>query len=141
LVDTFDRFCDTAETEAIFSNDEKYESVMYSCMSRRWSDAGGSEYLSFLVLAQESYTLYTYDESLETFAIRPLQLQIDGEGDAQTTEENLPEFVYDGDDAAIGAICAYQQEQNRDSLDEGEVWIPAYVIVYSRKLSKRTEQN
>jgi hypothetical protein len=133
MCDTFDQFCRFDELESIFFGDEKRESVMYSGQSIRWTDAAGGENISFLVLKDESYVMYTYQESTRQFTQTALRL-VGTESESAVTEqdatqpEGLPEFIYTGDDEAVAAIISYLREQNRYAIEKTGVWIPEFVI-------------
>jgi hypothetical protein len=132
MCDTFDRFCQFDELDSVFNSYEKEESVMYSEQSILWTDEAGEEKISFLVLKDESYVMYTYQESTGQFTQTAIRL-----GDTGSTEteqdngqaEDLPEFVYTGDDEAAAAITSYFSEQDRDSAEEMGVWMPEFVIL------------
>jgi hypothetical protein len=106
---------------------------MYSGQSIRWTDAAGGENISFLVLKDESYVMYTYQESTRQFTQTALRL-VGTESESAVTEqdatqpEGLPEFIYTGDDEAVAAIISYLREQNRYAIEKTGVWIPEFVI-------------
>lgn len=135
-VDTFNEFCNRDELEHLFSNDSKYDTydtVMYSEKSKCWTDAVGEEKVSFLTIIDNSYILYTYQKSTEEFST--IRIQMDGyqtgqagTGETSQKEQNLPDFVYTGTDMAVKAICKYQLEEIREELEDGEVWIPNFII-------------
>jgi hypothetical protein len=132
MCDTFDQFCQFDELESVFFGDEKKESVMYSRLSIRWIDETGEEKISFLVLKNESYVMYTYQESTSQFTQTALRLAVAEstvtEQDAEP-KEGLPKFVYTGDDEAVAATISYLRARNEEYVtDETSVWIPEFVI-------------
>jgi hypothetical protein len=132
MCDTFDQFCQFDELESVFFGDEKKESVMYSRQSIRWIDETGEEKISFLVLKNESYVMYTYQESTSQFTQTALRLAVAEstvtEQDAEP-KEGLPKFVYTGDDEAVAATISYLRARNEEYVtDETSVWIPEFVI-------------
>lgn len=135
-IDTFDKFCNRDEVKYLFSNDSKYDTydtIMYSEKSKCWTDAAGEEKVSFITIIDNSYILYTYQRSTKEFSTIKIQMdryQTGQEGAGETSHkvQSLPEFVYTGTDMAVKAICNYWLEEKREYLEDGEVWIPNFII-------------
>lgn len=134
-IDTFEEFCNNKEVKYIFSNevDSKYDTVMYSEKSKCWTDNTGEDNISFLAITDKCYRLYTYQKSTKSFSAIKIQManhqtEQASTGETSHKEQSLPEFVYTGDDMAVGAICDYLSEEKGEFLEDGVVWIPEFVI-------------
>jgi hypothetical protein len=127
------KMCETGET---FRDNDTFEPIMnqyrqsraeLSSMSIGWTDEAGEENTSFLVIKEESYFLYTYQENQKELKETPLLL---GNAGDVIQEEDLPEFIY-SDDEVLETIYQYDLEQDSDCYysDKNTVTIPAHVIL------------
>jgi hypothetical protein len=127
------KMCETGET---FRDNDTFEPIMnqyrqsraeLSSMSIVWTNEAGEENTSFLVIKEESYFLYTYQENQKELKETPLLL---GNAGDVIQEEDLPEFIY-SDDEILETIYQYDLEQDSDCYysDKNTVTIPAHVIL------------
>lgn len=86
-----------------------------------WNDSAGQSNISFLVLDNDVYTLYTTPTEESSLSQHELSLDV-----STNDSHGFSSFVYTGDDKAVAAIIDYFQEDS--SYYEEGCEIPEYVI-------------
>lgn len=110
----------------------KYDDSVYSRECIRWTDADGTERLSFLVVTGNcDFVLYSRPadgNELTTAALSIETVPTDAE-----ENNKLPEFRYSGDDAVLAALCdlTLQEEAGRYYASPNSVFIPAPHICHT----------
>lgn len=131
-IDTFHKFHEYGVGE---EGKNHTEIEMYSERSIKWKDANGEEFISYVTVKNNAYHLNTYQTKTDSIVTEKINLNYASE--EKKEEIVLPEFVYTGDDMAMKAITEYLQKENDYYRENGEVWIPGFVII--KRVEKRNE--
>ena len=128
--DTFEMFSEVASLNEYVTE----KAGTYSHRSMQWRNKAGNLMISYLTVDEKGYFINTYNEEKEL--IDKVEIVLD-DSEAQTAEATLPTFVYTGTDKAIEAIWDYYHDDMIRSIEEGEVLIPAFIVV--KKVEKEDE--
>ncbi len=109
----------------------KYDDSVYSRECIRWTDADGTERLSFLVVTGNcDFVLYSRPADGNELTTAALSIET---VPADDENNKIPEFRYSGDDAVLAALCdlTLKEETDRYYASPNSVFIPAPHIFHT----------